>query len=181
MIANEPTVPLGKVDCRALAEKVLSLGEEAWLADARRQDDYEVHAQTQAIILMFCDGWPEVTVTKSVGWPLLGAEAEAVIDQIVGKRYPAGGRLLRAMVTRLGPGRRIARHKDIHPTFSIAHRIHVPLATNPGVEFVVGPERVPPRVGYAFELNNLMLHHVINNGREDRIHFIFDYAPPAAA
>jgi len=180
MIANEPTVPLGKVDCRALAEKVLALDEDAWFADPRRQDDYDVHAQTQSIILLFCDGWPDVTVTHAEGWPLLGDAAQPVIDQIVGKRYAPGGRLLRAMVTRLKPGRRIARHKDIHPTFSIAHRIHVPLVTNAGVEFVVGSERVPPRAGYAFELNNLMLHHVINNGSEDRIHFIFDYAPPAA-
>jgi hypothetical protein len=181
MIANEPTVPLGKVDCRDLAAKVLSLSEDAWACDPRRQDDYDVHAQTQSIILMFCDGWPQVTVSEAAGWPLLGDLAQPVIDQIVSKRYPPGGRLLRAMVTRLGPGRRIARHKDIHPTFSIAHRIHVPLVTNAGVEFVVGPERVPPRAGYAFELNNLMLHHVVNNGSEDRIHFIFDYSPPAAA
>jgi len=181
MIAHEPTVPLGKVECLALTQKVLSLDEDAWRADARRQDDYEVHAQTQSIILLFCEGWPDIAVTPAEGWPLLGDVAQPVIDQIVGKRYAPGGRLLRAMVTRLAPGRRIARHKDVHPTFSIAHRIHVPLVTNAGVEFVVGPERVPPRAGYAFELNNLMLHHVINNGPEDRIHFIFDYAPPAAA
>jgi hypothetical protein len=155
MIVHEPTVPLGRVDCRALAERVLALDDEAWRADPRRQQDFDVHAQTQS--------------------------AQPVIDQIVGKRYAPGGQLLRAMVTRLGPGKRIARHKDSHPSFSIAHRIHVPLVTNPGVEFVVGPEKVPPRAGFAFELNNLMLHHVTNNGSEDRIHFIFDYAPPASA
>ena len=87
---------------------------------------------------------------------------------------------MRAMVTRLGPGRRIARHKDSHPSFSVAHRIHIPLVTNPGVEFIVGPELVPPRAHYAFELNNLMMHQVTNNGDTTRIHFIFDYVPPAA-
>jgi hypothetical protein len=39
---------------------------------------------------------------------------------------------------------------------------------------------VPPRAHYAFELNNLMMHQVTNNGDSTRIHFIFDYAPPAA-
>jgi hypothetical protein len=160
---------------------VLALDDEAWRADPRRQQDFDVHAQTQSVILLFCDGWPEVVVTQGAGWPLLADAAQPVIDQIVGKRYAPGGQLLRAMVTRLGPGKRIARHKDSHPSFSIAHRIHVPLVTNPGVEFVVGPEKVPPRAGFAFELNNLMLHHVTNNGSEDRIHFIFDYAPPASA
>jgi len=179
MIVHEPTVPLGRVDCRALADAVLALDEAAWRADPRRQQDFDVHAQTDSIILLFCDGWPDVAVTEGPGWPLLSVAAAPVIDEIVAKRYPPGGRVLRSMMARLGPGRRIARHKDSHPSFSIAHRIHVPLVTNPGVEFVVGPERVPPRAGFAFELNNLMLHHVINNGDSDRIHFIFDYAPPA--
>jgi hypothetical protein len=178
MISNEPTVPLGRVDCQALTEKVLGLTEDAWAGDPRRQQDYDVHAQTQSIILTFCEGWPDVNVTRAGGYALLGAEAEPVMDQIVGRHYRPGGRVLRAMIARLQPGRRIARHKDIHPSFSVAHRIHVPLVTNPDVEFIVGPERVPPRAHFAFELNNLMLHQVSNNGATDRIHFIFDYAPP---
>jgi hypothetical protein len=179
MISHEPTVPLGRVDCQALTEKVLSLEEEAWQGDPRRQQDYDVHAQTQSIILSFCDGWPEVVVTEAAGYALLGAEAQPVMDALVRRCYRPGGRVLRAMVTRLRPGRRIARHIDSHPTFSIAHRVHVPLLTNPRVEFIVGPEKVPPRPHFAFELNNLMLHQVANNGATDRIHFIFDYAPPA--
>ena len=179
MISNEPTVPLGKVDCRQLTDKVMSLAEEAWRVDSRRQRDYDVHAQTQSIILLFCDGWPDVTVTRGGGWDSLAAEAEPVMAQVLSKHYPSGGKILRAMVTRLGPGCRIARHKDSHPSFAVAHRIHVPLVTNPDVEFIVGPERVPPRAHYAFELNNLMFHQVTNNGDSARIHFIFDYDPRA--
>jgi hypothetical protein len=178
MILNETTVPLGAVNCLALTEKVLSLDEVAWSADAHRQTEYDVHAQTQSIILLFCDGWPDVKVHRASGWDLLSEEARPVIDQVITKHYPPGGALLRAMVTRLGPGRRIARHKDFHPSFSVAHRIHVPLVTNRDVEFVVGAEHVLPRAHFAFELNNLMTHHVINNGDNTRIHFIFDYAPP---
>ncbi|HEX4241761.1 MAG TPA: aspartyl/asparaginyl beta-hydroxylase domain-containing protein [Steroidobacteraceae bacterium] len=158
---------------------MLSLDEQAWLGDPRRQQDYDVHAQTQSIILLFCDGWPDVTVSRGNGWDLLAAQAMPVIEQVVGKSYGGGGTLLRAMMTRLAPGRRIARHKDGHPSFAIAHRIHIPLVTNDDVEFVVGSERVPPRAHFAFEINNLLLHHVSNNGSTDRIHFIFDYIPPA--
>jgi hypothetical protein len=179
VISKEPTVPLGKVACQPLTDKVMSLEEPAWRVDARRQRDYDVHAQTQSIILLFCDGWPDVTVTRGSGWDLLAAEAEPVMEQVLRKHYVTGGKILRAMVTRLGPGCRIARHKDSHPSFSVAHRIHVPLVTNPDVEFIVGPERVPPRAHYAFELNNLMFHQVTNRGERARIHFIFDYAPPA--
>ena len=180
MISNEPTIPLGKVDCRELTGKVLTLDEEAWASDPRRQHDFDVHAQTQSIILLFCDGWPKVEVSRAGGWDLLAAEAEPVMNQVLTRHYPTGGTILRAMVARLPAGCRIARHKDFHPSFSVAHRIHVPLVTNPAVEFVVGSEIVPPRTGFAFELNNLMMHHVINNGDTARIHFIFDYAPPGS-
>ena len=59
----------------------------------------------------------------------------------------------------------------------VAHRIHVPLLTNPGVEFLVGTERIDTQPQYAFELNNKMAHAVANRGATARIHLIFDYAP----
>lgn len=180
MLIDEATVPLGAVDCESLTGKVLSLGEESWVGDARRQQDYDVHAQTQSIILLFCEGWPQVTVTRGQGWNLLAYEAMPVMDQIIARHYAQGGTLLRAMLARLGPGHRIARHKDTHPSFSVAHRVHVPLVTNADVDFLVGAEHVPPRANFAFELNNLMFHQVSNRGASDRIHFIFDYAPPGA-
>lgn len=180
MLTHEPTTPLGMYDCRALTERVLSLDETAWHCDPRRQQDYDVHAQTQSIILLFCEGWPKVSVSRGSGWDLLAAEAVPVMDQVVQKHYAPGGTLLRAMMARLRPGSRIAKHKDSHPSFSVAHRIHVPLVTNPDVEFIVGTEQVPPRAHHAFELNNLMVHQVVNRGATDRIHFIFDYAPPSS-
>jgi hypothetical protein len=178
VISSEPTVPLGKVDCQTLTDKVLLLSEAEWAVDSRRQQDYDVHAQTQSIILLFCDGWPDVTVSRGSGWELLATEAAPVMEQVIKRHYVMGGKILRAMVTRLGSGCRIARHKDSHPSFAVAHRIHVPLITNASVEFIVGRERVPPRAHYAFELNNRMFHQVTNNGDSSRIHFIFDYAPP---
>jgi hypothetical protein len=35
-------------------------------------------------------------------------------------------------------------------------------------------------VGQAYEINNQKRHSVLNRGEEDRITFIFDYAPPGA-
>ena len=34
------------------------------------------------------------------------------------------------------------------------------------------------KVGEAYEINNQMMHSVMNKGDEDRITFIFDYVPP---
>jgi hypothetical protein len=178
MLLKEPTKRLGTFDCRALTERVLGLPENHWDSDTRRQEDYDVHSQTQSIILLFCSGWPQVSVTRGDGWDLLAEQAVPLMSQIVLKAYPPGGTVLRAMLARLPPGGRIARHKDSHPSFAVAHRIHVPLITNPQVEFIVGTEHVPPVAHAAFELNNLMFHQVSNEGSEHRIHFIFDYAGP---
>jgi hypothetical protein len=181
MLIDEPTCPLGEYDCRELTERVLALDESVWHRDQRRQQDHDVHAQTQSLILLFCSGWPELSVARAEGWDLLADAALPVMDRIIADSYPPGGTVIRAMMARLPPGKRIARHRDSHPSFNIAHRVHVPLQTNPDVEFIVGKELVPPRAHFAFELNNRVEHQVCNRGTAHRIHFIFDYAPPRAA
>ena len=177
MLIDTPIRLLGPVDCRALTERVLAVDEAAWYADARRQDDYEVHAQTQSIILVFFTGWPKVEVAHAAGWGLFSDVAIPVMQQIVSRHYPPGGMVLRAVLARLPPQCAIDPHVDRHASFSVAHRIHVPLVTNPQVQFIVGTEDIRPQVGQAFELNNAVPHGVRNDGDSARIHFIFDYSP----
>jgi len=50
----------------------------------------------------------------------------------------------------------------------------VPLVTNPGVLFLTGETWTHLEVGQAYEVNNIVRHGVVNNGDEDRIHFIFE-------
>lgn len=177
MLIETPIRPLGHVDCRDLAQRALAAADGAWYEDDRRQNDYEVHAETQSIILTFCTGWPTVKVSTAKGWDLFADVAVPVMKAVIADYYPPHGRVLRAMLARLLPGCRIQRHRDSHPSFSVGHRIHIPLVTNPDVEFIVGAQSVPPREHYAFELNNMMFHQVANHGSTTRIHFIFDYAP----
>lgn len=181
MLIDESTRPLGEYDCSELTRRVLALDESEWHRDPRRQQEYDVHAQTQSVILLFCTGWPKISVARAAGWELLAEAAMPVVDRIITEHYPAGGTIIRAMLARLPPGKRIARHRDSHPSFNIAHRVHLPLQTNPQVEFIVGKELVPPRLHFAFELNNRIEHQVINRGTAHRIHFIFDYVPGVAS
>jgi hypothetical protein len=177
VLIDTPVRPLGYVDGQRLTERVMAIDESAWYADNRRQDDYEVHAETQSIILVFFTGWPEVRVTHASGWATFGDVAMPLMEELVGKYYTPGGMVLRVMLARLLPNCRIEPHWDKHPSFSIAHRIHVPLLTNPQVEFIVGTERITTRPHQAFELNNKMSHSVVNHGDTPRVHLIFDYAP----
>jgi len=169
---------LGPVDCQALKDKVLSLDDEWWNLDISRQKNFDVHVGTRSIVMLFCEGWPNVQIKKRDAWDLLAAEATPLVQYITRTMYAPGGTTLRAMVAKMPPGGTIPSHRDKHPSFGIGHRIHVPLKTNDDVVFNVDGERQKMNVGEAYEINNLLLHEVFNHGDEDRLHFIFDYVPP---
>lgn len=178
-----PARYLGRVDCAELRAQVRALDEQIWLEDRQRQTDFHnVHSQTQSVILIFCDtAWPDVNISYRSGWDRLGPAATRVMQAIINAHYRPGGRVLRAVMARLPAGCRIGRHRDTHPSFEVAHRIHVPLETNAEVSFIVGNSRLMIEPGLAFELNNQLPHQVMNGGAGPRDHFIFDYLPPAAA
>jgi hypothetical protein len=171
---------LGPVDCGEVRRRILAWPEEIWWQDQLRQTQFRnVHAETQSVILIFCEGWPDPVISYRAGWGEIGAAAERMMQEIISAHYPPGGGVLRAMLARLPPGARIARHRDTDPSFAVSHRIHVPVITNPGVSFIVGSQTMPAIEGTAFELNNLLPHEVVNRGESHRIHFIFDYLPMA--
>ena len=168
---------LGEVKHSALKDAVLALDESVWHEDdlSKWQTD---RVDVQSIVLVYCDGWQPIQIARKSGWPHLNEQVIPLVTDIITQNYKPGGRLLRAMVAKLVVGGTIPLHFDKHPSFSVAHRIHVPLQTNPGVEFTVDEERVIMEEGKAYELNNLLPHGVYNGGREDRMHLIFDYMEP---
>jgi Aspartyl/Asparaginyl beta-hydroxylase len=169
----------GEIDVAPLAEAVAAQDEAAWNEHADRQKDYEVHRQTQSIVLLFAniDDWPDLKVVRQQGWDRLAGVAAPLMDSIIARWYPPGGRFIRAMVAKLPPGCRIDPHRDRHPSFGCGHRIHVPITTNTGVRFSVDGRPFSLQVGQVYEINNIKVHSVINRGSTDRIHFIFDYVP----
>lgn len=179
MNIDSPLKALGDVSFEALRDTILDLDEEAWLSNEQRQSDYEVHKQTQSIILIFCDGpMHDLVVSKQNGWDLLADTAVPVMHELINRAYPPGGTIIRAMAAKLLPKGRIAPHFDSHSTFRRSHRIHVPITTNPRVRFMIDGRPYRMEVGQAYEINNQKTHSVINSGTEDRITFIFDYLPP---
>jgi hypothetical protein len=181
MNIEEPLRHLGPVNMDALRDAVLAQTQQAWLENPYRQESYDVHRQTESIVLTFCDnGWPELKVTMEPGWDRLADVAVPLMRDIVGRCYPTGGTIIRAMAAKLVAGGRIRPHFDANKTFSSSHRIHVPLTTNPRVRFIIDGRAHQMEVGQAYEINNQLTHSVMNSGKEDRITFIFDYMPPEA-
>ena len=177
-----PVRSFGKVEMQALAAAILAADEAAWNENVERQKSFEVHEQTRSIVLLFAEvsNWPGLEISKQPGWDRFADLAVPVMHEIIRNWYPPGGTIIRAMAAKLIAGGRILPHRDSHPSFAAGHRIHVPIVTNPRVRFMIDGRPVSSsQVGEAYEINNQKIHSVMNKGDTDRIHFIFDYVPPA--
>jgi Aspartyl/Asparaginyl beta-hydroxylase len=82
-------------------------------------------------------------------------------------------RVVRLM--RLTPGSRIKEHTDLELSFEDGVvRIHIPVITNPDVEFYLNGARVVLEAGTAWYLRLSDRHSVFNGGSGDRVHMVID-------
>jgi len=76
---------------------------------------------------------------------------------------------------RLGAGARILEHTDLNLGYEDDEiRIHLPIATNPDVEFFLNSERVRMNAGECWYLNFNLPHRLFNGGTIDRVHLVID-------
>ena len=171
---------LGAIDATALRDALLAQEGIAWHEDRTRQESFYVHDQTRSIVMIALDddSWPIGPVTRGPGWKRIADAALPVMQEIVTKHYSEGGEVIRAIAASLEAGSNIKAHSDIHQSFHCAHRIHVPITTNPKVWYTIHGRPYQLKPGQAYEINNQAQHSVTNRGSEDRITFIFDYIPP---
>lgn len=75
----------------------------------------------------------------------------------------------------LGVGSEIKEHEDYNLNYEKGYfRIHLPIQTNPGVEFIVDNQLIPMREGECWYANLGLPHKVINRGKISRIHLVID-------
>ena len=80
-----------------------------------------------------------------------------------------------ARLLRLGAGARIREHTDFNLGLDDGEiRIHVPITTNPQVEFRHDGELVEMREGEAWYLDLKLTHALANNGDSPRVHLVVD-------
>jgi quercetin dioxygenase-like cupin family protein len=180
MDIDVPLRALGAIDVTALRDTIFSQEDAAWHEDESRQKSYYMHDQTRSLILLSLDDtkWPDRPVSKGPGWDRIADVAVPVMEDIIKKHYSTGGDVIRAVVASLKAGANIKAHTDGHPSFHCAHRIHVPITTNPKVWFTIDGRPYQFEFGQAYEINNQKQHSVVNKGDEARLTFIFDYIPP---
>ena len=86
----------------------------------------------------------------------------------------AGERLGRCIINKIKPGGRIYPHEDTPAHAEYYDRFHIVLQSAPGVVFKAGDEQVYMATGSCWWFQNALLHEVINNSAEDRIHLVID-------
>ncbi len=86
-----------------------------------------------------------------------------------------------ARLMALSPSSRIKKHRDHDLSFEHgAVRLHVPVRTNPSVEFLVNDIPVKMAAGECWYLRLSDPHAVYNGGTESRVHLVID-APASPA
>ena len=63
MNIGEPLKELGEIDHIPLRDRILSLDEVAWNQNLSRQEMFDVHKKTSSLVMIFCDGWPEINIS----------------------------------------------------------------------------------------------------------------------
>ena len=76
---------------------------------------------------------------------------------------------------RLTAGSVILEHRDFDLGYELGEvRIHVPISTNPGVEFYLENRRIVMREGECWYLDLNLSHRVQNLGSSERVHLVID-------
>jgi hypothetical protein len=168
---------LGPITIGSLADRVSALPESAWDEDPYRQQTFDVHQETRSIRLVWTplDPWPDVEARTLDACAPFEADLQRVYLSVA-LRLGRPTALMNAVLARLDPGRRIARHVDSAPFFARCHRVHLPLLTQPGAVLEVDGTEHHLAVGGAYEVNNRRPHAAANRGPTPRVHLILDLA-----
>src|SRR5262245_27963102 len=111
------------------------------------------------------------------------ADADGFADTPLLARCPYLQRVLAAFacplkavrLLRLAPGSVIREHCDPGLGYEDGEvRLHVPVLTNPEVEFYVAGERLHFEAGSCYYVNTSLPHRVSNRGTADRVHLVID-------
>ena len=167
---------LGELDVATLQQRVAELDEDYWRRhDETKPNRFDSLGGTQHIVMKFVHKVAVPTEYYALpAWAEWEPLVQPVLDAVAARLELAAAEVPRVMLARLPAGGAITAHRDGGRFPAFCRKVHVVLATNPGVEFYVDPEwrHFPP--GRAFEVNNNLMHAVRNDGATARTHLIFE-------
>lgn len=162
-------------DPAPLAAELVAFGEADWIR-------HFVHSNYEG-------NWSVIPLRAAAGEThpvrMIGTHplAERFVDTFYLQRAPALQALLAGLacplkavrLMRLTPGSRILEHDDHDPDAANGTaRLHLPITSNDGVEFLLNRRPVPMRPGELWYLRLSEPHAVANRGPTDRVHLVIE-------
>ena len=160
-----------EVDVSDLREEVNKLTESEWIDWELRQNRYKVHSTTQSYPFYFSE-YGETAKAYNIDtklWELTKPIIEKV-EQWYNRRAEV------SLLVKLLPFKSIRPHTD-GGWFIDTHRIHIPIITDPDILFILDGKKFHLECGYAYEMNNLVEHSVVNPTAVGRVHLMVDIHP----
>lgn len=171
---------VGEFNITDIIHELSVLDSNLWNMTQYRQTMFTPHKQTKSIFVNDID-----IMWDGVGYPIVKHPTSERLSNLtqtiittLEKQF--GGRVGKAVYINLPAGQNVSVHKDGGYYLRSVHRFHIPIITNPSVEFFLNGEIINMRSGTCYEINNVNDHGVENKGDADRIHLMVDVIPMSA-
>lgn len=168
---------LGPVDISSIREDILNLPPEIWeVKDHDKPNKFKELGRTEHIVFKFIRDYDNHLDNFFYPiWDEWKSRLEPILETATKPYGYRDGDFSRIMLAKLPAGGKISLHIDPYKSSNYTHKIHIPIQTNPEVEFWINRKRYHFLEGYAYEVNNKALHGGVNRGETDRINLIIEY------
>ncbi len=153
-----------RFDAQRLAQELEQFGEPDW------RPHPQGFVGNSALILVATDGDVNDDLTGSMQ-PTQALGKCPYMQQVMASFRSVIGR---SRIMRLASGENVSEHTDIHHYWHHHIRIHVPIVTDPSIEFWCGGDQVHMAPGEAWVFDNWRMHKVLNPSGVTRTHLVID-------
>ena len=187
MDLGKPLVEYGPVDAASVRARMLALPDAFWDIDtatrtalARGRPGRAVYfyndmpAFLRKAVTFIENNGAHVHVLRYPDRPLYG-EIQAFIDAAIRPHFPDCD-IMKVQLAELPPGQVIEEHRDAG-VLALIHRLHVPLVTDPKVRFTIAGGDYFLARDILYDLNNVVMHAVVNASEVMRVHLLVDMLP----
>jgi uncharacterized protein (TIGR03032 family) len=154
-----------RFDADRLMAELDALGDSAW------RPHPQGHRGNWSLPLVSVGGDPASDDTKGAMLPTPSLERCPYMRQVMTTLAAPIGRSRLMLIE--GEGEAIS-HVDTHYYWAQRVRVHVPIRTNPRVEFLCGGRSVHMKAGEVWIFDNWKSHNVLNHDSHRRVHLVID-------
>lgn len=174
---------IGEFDINPIVQELSTIDPAMWEINKSRQaamNGRGPHIESKSLFV-----YDVTNAWDGYGYPLekyfVSEKLNALTDELVHKfEKDYNGKVGKTLYINLPVGKKIKRHTDMLYYLSSVHRFHIPIITNDKVGFFIHNEIMNMKAGICYELNNMKMHGVDNDGNCDRIHLLMDIIPNRA-